>query len=296
LAAVLENARLLMDLQRICARIPERPVCNLGFIKGQHAPAVLPLPGRQRLGQKPWPAGGRFRIGRQWQPWLISAGDEKTAEQLDASSSDVRERLPESASLIFAAHFMMLKDPKFIDRMAAQIEEGVPATRAVRDVAGKYIDLFTDSPHPYIREKVSDIEDLAGRLLNNLARHHPDGNGNSTDRVVIARALYPSELLKLAAESVAGIVLVNGGVTSHVAIIARSLKIPRGGGPVPGVAPSAAGHPYWWTVRWAMYTWIPRRTSLPVRCPQSGPGAGDCQPKGPGSGGSSAHNQRRHTG
>ena len=34
LAAVLENARLLMDLQRMCS-IPERPVCNLGFIKGQ---------------------------------------------------------------------------------------------------------------------------------------------------------------------------------------------------------------------------------------------------------------------
>lgn len=44
--------------------------------------------------------------------------------------------------------------------------------------------------------------------------------------MVIARELYPSELLKLAAESVAGIVLANGGVTSHVSIISRSLKIP----------------------------------------------------------------------
>jgi len=36
LAAVLENARLLMDLQRMCS-IPEKPICNLGFIKGKHA-------------------------------------------------------------------------------------------------------------------------------------------------------------------------------------------------------------------------------------------------------------------
>ena len=93
-------------------------------------------------------------------------------------------------------------------------------------MAGKYIDLFTDSPHPYIREKVSDIEDLAGRLIVNLEPPSPDGNGDSNGRVVIARALYPSELLKLAAESVAGIVLASGGATSHVAIIARSLKIP----------------------------------------------------------------------
>ena len=41
----------------------------------------------------------------------------------------------------------------------------------MRDVAGKYIGLFSDSPHPYIREKVSDIEDLAGRLLNLLNQY-----------------------------------------------------------------------------------------------------------------------------
>ncbi len=46
LAAVLENARLLMDLQRAC-NVPERPVCNLGFIKGKLPPAASPLPGRR---------------------------------------------------------------------------------------------------------------------------------------------------------------------------------------------------------------------------------------------------------
>jgi len=44
--------------------------------------------------------------------------------------------------------------------------------------------------------------------------------------VVIASALYPSEILKLAAEGVAGVILTSGGITSHVAILARSLSIP----------------------------------------------------------------------
>ena len=121
---------------------------------------------------------------------------------------------------------MMLKDPKFIDRMAERIEKGVPATRAVRDITRRYADLFADSPHPYIREKVIDIEDLGGRLLSNLTSAAADKNIQSNGRVVIAEELYPSELLKLSAEAVAGIVLTNGGVTSHVSIIARSLKIP----------------------------------------------------------------------
>ena len=225
LAAVLENARLLMDLQRMCS-IPERPVCNLGFIKGQRVSGGF--------------AYGRATAWGKSHAQLVVGTDDsdggsmadfrravkKTAEQLDLLQQRCAERLPESASLIFAAHFMMLKDPKFIDSMAAKIDDGIPATRAVRDVAGKYIGLFSDSPHPYIREKVSDIEDLAGRLLNNLVPSSSETNGDSSGRVVVAQALYPSELLKLAAESVAGIVLANGGVTSHVAIIARSLKIP----------------------------------------------------------------------
>ncbi|BBO90002.1 phosphoenolpyruvate--protein phosphotransferase [Desulfosarcina ovata] len=225
LAAVLENARLLMDLQRMCS-IPEKLACNQSFIKGQRAAGGFAF-GRARV----W---GKSHVRLIAGPDTSESGDMadfrraigQTAAQLDALQRRCAERLPESASLIFAAHFMMLKDPKFIDRMVEKIESGSPATRAVRDVAGQYIQLFTDSPHPYIREKVSDIEDLAGRLMSNLVPLADDQNGNSGGKVVIARELYPSELLKLAAESVAGIVLANGGVTSHVAIISRSLKIP----------------------------------------------------------------------
>jgi phosphotransferase system enzyme I (PtsP) len=225
LAAVLENARLLMDLQRMC-RVPEKPVSNLGFIKGQKASDGFAF-GRsvawrqshaRLLASPPGFEGGGMADFRR--------AVDHTARQLDDLQQRCAQRLPESASLIFAAHFMMLKDPKFIDRMAALIEGGAPATRAVREVAGHYLNLFGESPHPYIREKVNDIEDLAGRLLSNLAPTAPDGNRPSRGKVVIARTLYPSELLKLAAESVSGIVMVNGGVTSHVTIIARSLKIP----------------------------------------------------------------------
>ncbi|WP_372682080.1 phosphoenolpyruvate--protein phosphotransferase [Desulfosarcina sp.] len=225
LAAVLENARLLMDLQRMCS-VPERPVRNLGFIKGQAASGGFAFARATVWGR----SHGRLVN----EPAVFDSGSmadfrravKKTGEQLDALQQRCAERLPESAALIFAAHLMMLKDPKFIDRMAEQIEKGDPASRAVREVARHYLDLFADSPHPYIREKVVDIQDLAGRLLNNLASPSPAGSGENSGRVVIARELYPSELLKLAAESVAGIVLANGGVTSHVAIVSRSLKIP----------------------------------------------------------------------
>jgi phosphotransferase system, enzyme I, PtsP len=225
LAAVLENARLLMDLQRMCS-IPDRPACNLGFIKGKRVSDGFAL-GKAIIWGK---SHARLLAGPQMEDYGEIADFRraigKTAEQLDILQRRCAEKLPESASLIFAAHFMMLKDPKFIDRMADAIENGLPATRAVREVARHYIDLFKDSPHPYIREKVIDIEDLAGRLLNNLTPSAANESEQSSGRVIVADELYPSELLKLSAEAVAGIVLASGGVTSHVAIIARSLKIP----------------------------------------------------------------------
>ena len=164
LAAVLENARLLMDLQRMCS-IPERPADDLRFIKGQSASGGFAFARATIWGR----SHGRL-VG---EPDVVDSGTlidflravKKTGEQLNALQQRCAERLPESAALIFAAHFMMLKDPKFIDRMKAKIEKGDPASRAVREVARYYLDLFADSPHPYIREKVSDIEDLAGRLL-----------------------------------------------------------------------------------------------------------------------------------
>ena len=225
LAAVLENARLLMDLQRMCS-LPETPTCQQSFMKGQRASSGIAF-GRSTVWGK---SHGRLVQGDPADDWGNMAdfqrAKQRTAQQLDLLQRRCAERLPESASLIFAAHFMMLKDPKFIDRMAEKIQSGTPATRAVRAVAGAYTAMFAESPHHYIREKVSDIEDLAGRLISNLAAPAEDESGDSGGKVVVARELYPSELLKLSAESVAGIVLTNGGVTSHVAIISRSLKIP----------------------------------------------------------------------
>ena len=120
----------------------------------------------------------------------------------------------------------MLKDAQFTDRIVAKIRAGTAVSQAVKEVARHYINLFGTSPHLYLQEKAKDIEDLTGRILKNLAGQPWEDHALYERRVVIAPALYPSEVLKFAAEGVAGIVLTSGGVTSHVAILARTLGIP----------------------------------------------------------------------
>ncbi|MCP4133502.1 MAG: phosphoenolpyruvate--protein phosphotransferase [bacterium] len=148
-----------------------------------------------------------------------------TEDQLEELQKKVEEKLSDAASLIFAAHLLMLKDNGFIGGMRKHIEAGLNPPNAVIGVYEKYRDIFSVSPNLVIREKVHDIEDLANRIIGNIiseetVTHQYEGH------ILIARELFPSELLKMSAEDIKGIILVSGGVTSHISILARSLEIP----------------------------------------------------------------------
>jgi phosphotransferase system enzyme I (PtsP) len=150
----------------------------------------------------------------------------KTTEQIQKLQARFSQRLAEGASLIFAAHLMILKDKNFTRKMESLIRDGVSVPSAVKSVASHYIDLYESSSYSHIKEKADDVRDLAVRILKNLAGLNQDSWSASGSRIVVARELYPSDVLRLASEDIIGIVLIKGGLTSHTAIVARSLQIP----------------------------------------------------------------------
>jgi phosphotransferase system, enzyme I, PtsP len=150
---------------------------------------------------------------------------QETENQLTALQSDLDEQLSDVASLIFSAHLLILKDREFSGDIEKQIVAGVPPQKAVSSIVHRYINLFAASPNPRLREKVLDLKDLGHRLLLNLMSHD-SAQADYEGRIIIARELLPSELLKLAAQRAAGLVLLSGAATSHVAILARSLRLP----------------------------------------------------------------------
>ncbi len=226
LAGAVENARLLMDLFEATGKTPAPPPETLRFIQGKTASggnAFAPVTQFKKTHGALLSGGSQ--LCKHYTVDDFHEALRRTSDELMDFQTRLSERLPESASLIFTAHFMILKDPKFISKIVDHIENGATPPDAVRLVARHYIHLFSASSHAYIREKANDMEDLAGRILKNLYKQ--DGEESlDGDRIVIARELYPSEILKLATEEVKGIILVKGGITSHVSILARSLKIP----------------------------------------------------------------------
>lgn len=152
---------------------------------------------------------------------------EATESQLEAMQVRVEEQLSDLSSLIFEAQILMLKDPNFIGDVTKRMrDEGLDAIRALRAVTTHYIEIFENSPNAYMREKAKDVEDLAIRLLDNLTVQDLEPSTGVEGAIAFAQDLYPSDILKLSSENVAGVVLTSGGVLSHIAILARSLGIP----------------------------------------------------------------------
>lgn len=148
-----------------------------------------------------------------------------TEKQIDDLQKDVEEKLADVASLIFSAQILMLKDQAFISLIEEKIAQGINPPFAVASVVDDYADKFLKIEDDYIREKSLDIRDVGVRIVANLlgGQHKP---GAVKNKIVIARELLPSDVLKFSSKNVQGIILLTGGTTSHVSILAQSLKIP----------------------------------------------------------------------
>jgi phosphotransferase system enzyme I (PtsP) len=149
----------------------------------------------------------------------------QTEEQLLELQKNVEENLSDSASLIFTSHLLILKDNSFKNEIKTRINNGNNAPAALLSVTETYIKAFTESENPFVREKVEDLEDLVQRIFSNLIGDNI-APINVEDKVVISKNLYPSDMLMLASEKAAGILLVSGGLTAHIGILAQSLKMP----------------------------------------------------------------------
>jgi phosphotransferase system enzyme I (PtsP) len=228
LAGAIGNARFLMDLHRKKDKQIEKPIPeDLRLIKGQvaspgyaHASAMVLDKVYDMLFDPNAEYDSEYTLKD------FGRAIRTTVDQITELQARFAHHMPESASLIFTAHLMILKDVRFVNQMENLIREGTPPQAAVKLVAARYIKLFSESPFVHISEKANDVKDLAGRILKNFEPVEQDTSFLGENRIVIARELYPSDVLKLASEGVKGIIVLSGGITSHVSILAQSLQIP----------------------------------------------------------------------
>ena len=127
---------------------------------------------------------------------------------------------------VLQAYRMFANSRSWMRRMEEDISRGLSAEAAVEKEQSAARTRLGQVPDAYLRERLHDLDDLSNRLLRILT-----GQGSATgaempdDPILIARNIGPGELLEYGRQ-LKGIVLEEGAVGSHAAIVARALAIP----------------------------------------------------------------------
>jgi phosphoenolpyruvate-protein phosphotransferase (PTS system enzyme I) len=159
-------------------------------------------------------------------------------EQIAALQARVQEVMGKDNAAIFDSHLMLVDDPSVVQRVVEQIRERRRnAEHVFQSVISGYCDMLSKVDDSYIRDRMADIQDVAGRVIRNLQGHAPIDLSHLQERcIVVAHELSPSDTAGIDRDHVLAFVTAIGSRTSHTAIMARAMGIPAVVGLSDGVA------------------------------------------------------------
>jgi phosphotransferase system enzyme I (PtsP) len=173
---------------------------------------------------------------------LIAENVEAELSRLEEAIAEVRATIDELIERGDVAHHgehrdvletfrMFAHDQGWLRRMREAVMSGLTAEAAVERVQSDNRARMMRQTDPYLRERLHDLDDLANRLLHRLVgRDLVDGHGSLPENaILVARSMGPAALLDYDRSRLRGLVLEEGGPTSHIAIVARALGIPAVG-------------------------------------------------------------------
>jgi len=167
---------------------------------------------------------------------LVNDDPVAEAERLRAAVGQLRVTVDDLLTLaspkekehreVLEAYRMFAHSRGWLRRMEQSIESGLSAEAAVEKEQSEARARLQQVPDPYLRDRLHDLDDLSNRLLRILT-----GQGSETGAampehpILVARNIGPGELLEYGPR-LRGVVLEEGSIGSHAAVVARALTIP----------------------------------------------------------------------
>jgi phosphotransferase system, enzyme I, PtsP len=123
---------------------------------------------------------------------------------------------------------MFAHDKGWLQKLKEAVETGLTAEAAVERVQNDNRARMQRMHDAYLRERMHDLDDLSNRLLRILTGAIATASRTDLPQnsIVVSRNMGPAELLDYDRTKIRGVILEEGGKTSHVAIVARALGIP----------------------------------------------------------------------
>jgi phosphotransferase system enzyme I (PtsP) len=132
---------------------------------------------------------------------------------------------------VLEAYRMFSYDQGWLHKIREAVGTGLTAEAGVERVQSDTRARMLRASDPYLRDRLHDLDDLANRLMRILmGQDHAPGREQLPDNaILVARSMGPAALLDYDRKKLRGLVLEEGGMTSHVSIVARALGIPAVG-------------------------------------------------------------------
>ena len=147
-------------------------------------------------------------------------------EHLDSlSKTDPKDKAQRE---VFETYILMLSDPVFTKELKDFFEKELfNIEYTVQFKAEEYASRLRQAGNYYLSERAQDITDIFGRVLDEMLDIHPfDINQVPDGSVILATSLSSADTIILSKRKIAGLALTEGGVSSHVVILARNYGIP----------------------------------------------------------------------
>jgi phosphotransferase system enzyme I (PtsI) len=149
--------------------------------------------------------------------------------ELAALQASVPAGAPVEMKAILNLHAMLLNDSNL-----SQVPRELIRTRrynaewALTQQLDYLVSQFDEMEDAYLRERKQDVVQVAERVLAAMlgTGHAPAAPSHEEDLIVVAHDLSPADMILFKQHRYAGFVTDLGGVTSHTAILARSLALP----------------------------------------------------------------------
>ena len=156
--------------------------------------------------------------------------DDSRAQLADLKTKLVG-RVPEEDARILDTHVTYLKDSVFIaDVENLILNEQMRLEVAIAKVVADFDRIFRLVKNDTLRQSAVDLRDVAIRVLRNLEQTDPPAERPAEppkgEYILVAKELSIVDMFNLENQRVLGIATRAGGLTSHAAIFARSMRIP----------------------------------------------------------------------
>lgn len=157
---------------------------------------------------------------------LLETAFASVREDLRVLSERLYPSLPAEERALFDVYQRILDSADLGREVADNIRAGNWAPGALRQCIDVHVRRLESLDNEYMRERAADIKDLGLRVLAYMEKNDRAKPEYAERTILIGESLTPTDLAEVPEGCLAGVISAKGSGNSHVAILARAMKVP----------------------------------------------------------------------